>query len=248
MWGGTRDERKAWIKGLRDRGEDVTKALSAIPRPEGLRRWLVAPILAPMIERLSRGVLGWCNATAAGLRVMAFIDTGYVFGAGSIPRFIAREVKRGKLRHKRMPPGAYFRRTGKWTRNGTQLNRYESEAERRERLWRQKIERRKQRRERLRLLEEKRRAERRRRDRGPSAALLEATAAAPLEQLAGELRGRLPSRTPAAAPSSSSSTPRATPSTSWAVDVGRLMAQGRFDEAEQLTVDASWDDGRPPDK
>jgi hypothetical protein len=74
---------------------------------------------------------------------MAFVDTGYVYGARSIGRWIGREVRAGKLLHKRIPPGARFARTGRWTTNGTQCNRYPTEAERREQLWRQKIEKRK---------------------------------------------------------------------------------------------------------
>lgn len=152
----SRDQRRAFV------------AAYGLPRGgPGRARWLVAPILGPLIERLSRGELGWCNASAPALRVMAFVDTGHVYGERSIPRFIGRQVKAGKLRHKRIPPGSYFCRTKRWTRNGTQMNRYESEAERRERLWREKTARRKQRRDRARLFERDRqeRAQRERQSR-----------------------------------------------------------------------------------
>jgi hypothetical protein len=131
----SRDDRAAWVKA------------HGLPRLErsGSARWLVAPIVQPLIERLSRGAVGWCNASAPALRIMAFVDTGYLYGERSIPRFIHRDFKRGKLRHKRAAPGWYFARSKRWTRNGTQLNRYESEAERRERLWREKTAKRKER-------------------------------------------------------------------------------------------------------
>ena len=138
----TREQRRAYVD-----------AFGLPQREPGRARWLVAPIVGPLIERLSQGELGWSNATAPALRVMVFVDTGYIYGERSIPRFIGREVKSGKLRHKRIPPGSYFSRTKRWTRNGTQLNRYETEAERRERLWRAKVEKRQARRDRGRQLE-----------------------------------------------------------------------------------------------
>lgn len=172
----TRDDRQAWVK---------EHELDELERAPGKRRWLVAPIVGPLIERLSRGAIGWCNATAGALRIMAFVDTGYRYGAGSIQRFINREVERGRLRHKRIPSGAYFCRTKRWTANGTQLNRYELEAERRERLWREKTERRKQRAARARLRDdEARRAREGRRGARPTstpAHALERPPAEPLE-------------------------------------------------------------------
>jgi hypothetical protein len=105
---------------------------------------------------------------------MVWIDTGYRYGDSSIGRWVRLEHKRGHLRHERCAPGWRFHRTGMQTHNGTTLNRYPSEAERRESLWRAKIERRRQRRDRVRALqraaEDKRRAERdrrRRREVGP---------------------------------------------------------------------------------
>ena len=132
----TKPERAAYVK---DHG------LPTLDR-RGLRRRLVEPLARPLIERLSRGAVGWCHATAASLRRMLFEDHGYLFGERSIPRWIWRAVRRGQLLHKRIPPGARFHRTGRPTNNGTQLNRYEGEAERRERLWREKHEQRKRRR------------------------------------------------------------------------------------------------------
>jgi hypothetical protein len=163
----TRDERRAWVD---EHGLP--------PREPGSRRWLVAPIVRPLIERLSRGAIGWSNATTTSLRIMVFVDTGYVYGERSIARFIRREIARNRLRHKRIPPGAYFSKTGRWTRNGTQLNRYESEAERRKRLWEEKTERRKQRRERAHLSQDKARRERdQRRTRRPTSDALRLVAA-----------------------------------------------------------------------
>src|SRR5579863_9998572 len=130
----SRDERKAFVQA---HGGLVPQ------RPPGVARWLVGPVIAPMITRLSRGKLGWCNASEPSLQAMAFIDTGYVYGDRSIGRWIGREVRGKRLLHKRIPPGAYFRQTGRWTKNGTQLNRWPSEGERRERLWRARIEKRK---------------------------------------------------------------------------------------------------------
>lgn len=115
--------------------------------------WLVAPIVAPLIERLSRGPLGWCNATYGSLRIMAWVDTGYTFGDGSIPRWVRREYKRGKLRHVQCRPGWKFHRTGMQTTKGTTINRYPNEGERREALWRAKQLRREQRKKQRQALE-----------------------------------------------------------------------------------------------
>lgn len=139
----TRAERKAWVEITDETGKVV--AYRELPKRNGERRWLCAPFVGPLIARLSRGVLGWCNATAKALRYMLFIDTGYVYGERSIERFILREWRRGKIKHKAIPPGAYFTKTRHWTNNGTQINRYPSEGERRETLWRARNERRKQR-------------------------------------------------------------------------------------------------------
>ena len=106
-------------------------------------RWLVAPIVGPLIARLSRGKLGWCNSTECGLRAMAWVDTGHIYGQRSLGRWIARETKAKRLLHKRIPPGAYFKQTGRWSKKGTQLNRWPSDAERRASRGREKIERRK---------------------------------------------------------------------------------------------------------
>jgi hypothetical protein len=76
---------------------------------------------------------------------MAFVDTGYLYGARSIPRFIRREARAGHLRHKRMPPGTWWRKINRGAPNGGQINRYASEAERREALWRAKVAKRKER-------------------------------------------------------------------------------------------------------
>lgn len=105
--------------------------------------WLVAPVVGPLIDRLSRGKLGWCNATECALRVMAWVDTGHLYGKRSISRWILREWRAKRLRHKPIPAGARFGKTGYWSRNGTQLNRWPQEGERRERLWRARIDRRK---------------------------------------------------------------------------------------------------------
>lgn len=148
----TRDERKDWIEILDDKGKVV--GYRDLPKNSpGQKRWLCAPFVGALIARLSRGALGWCNATAKALRYMLFVNTGYVFGERSIGRWIVREWRRGKIKHKRCAPGWYFTKTRRWTNNGTQINRFPSEGERREALWRAKVERRKQRALRKKMLE-----------------------------------------------------------------------------------------------
>lgn len=143
----TREQRAAYLK--EHRGE--------VPEREaGAARWLVEPIVGPLIQRLSAGALGWSNATEKALRAMAWVDTGHVFGKRSIGRWIGRTHRAGRLLHKRMPPGTYFRATKRGARNGTQLNRWPTEAERRERLWRLKVEKRKARQAKSREREEQR--------------------------------------------------------------------------------------------
>jgi hypothetical protein len=139
----TKYERKAWVEVRDDRGKIV--AYRNLPKQDGERRWLCVRVVGPLIAKLSRWALGWCNASAKALRYMIFVDYGYVFGEGSIGRFTLREWRRGKLRHKQCRPGWYFAKTKQWTDNGTQINRYPSEAERRDSLWRAKVARRKQR-------------------------------------------------------------------------------------------------------
>lgn len=147
------------------------------PRPEGQAYWLLAPVLPPVIQRLQAGAVGWCNASSYGLACMLFVNLGHVFRPSSIGRWTLREWRRGKLQHDRAKPGWYFARSKRWTRNGTQLNRYEGEAERRERLWREKLAKQKARREaRTRQYEERR--ERRRLARAQVT-----VAAPPLEKL-----------------------------------------------------------------
>jgi hypothetical protein len=155
----TREQRKDWYEIKDETGKVV--GYRDLPKRDGERRWLCAPFVGPLIARLSRGALAWCNAAATTLRGMIFVDTGYVFGERSIPRWIRREHKRGKLKHKRIPPGAYFAKTRRWTQNGTQINRYPNEGERRETLWRARNERRKQRALRRKQLEQEKEERRR---------------------------------------------------------------------------------------
>lgn len=162
----SKEERAAWMRehghGAECEREDCRGCL--LPRREPRRAWLVAPIAGGLIARLSKGALGWCNATEGSLRIMIAIDTGYIYGPRSIGRWILREWRAGRLLHKRARPGWYFHRTKMGTNKGTQLNRWPNESERREKLWRSRNERRKQRRERVRQLqhaaEEKKRRER----------------------------------------------------------------------------------------
>lgn len=137
----TREARAAYVKAHRA----LPPAL--LESDERSRPWLVAPVLFPLVERLSRGAIGWCNATEASLRMMAWVDTGHLYGERSISRRLRVEQRRGRLFRKRLPPGAHFTKTNFTSRNGTTLNRFATEKERRERLWRERNEKRKARRE-----------------------------------------------------------------------------------------------------
>jgi hypothetical protein len=108
--------------------------------------WLVAEIIFPMIERNSRRALGYCNATEYTLRLWAWIDTGHLYGERSISRRLRVEHARGRLHREVIPRGGRFK-NGTESKRGTTANRFPSEKERRERLWREKHERRRQRRE-----------------------------------------------------------------------------------------------------
>jgi hypothetical protein len=166
----TRDERAAWVETETRAGRPPLP-----PREPGAARWLIEPIVRPIIERCSRGAVGWCYSTELGIRVMAFVNTGHVFGEGAVGRWILRQWRQGKLRHRRISPGAHVRGARRATRNGTQLNRYETEAERRERLWTEARERRKQRAAARRRKQEAA-AEARRRRRAPATAVLRPSA------------------------------------------------------------------------
>lgn len=134
----TYEERKAYVKAHR---RIPPALLGQRPRP-----WLVAPIVYPIIERNSRGKLGYCNATEKTLRIWAYEQTGHVYGERVISRRLRQAHRAGDIFRKRIPAGARFK-TGTWSRNGTTVNRFPSEAERRERLAREKHARRRQRRE-----------------------------------------------------------------------------------------------------
>ena len=128
-------------------------------REPGASRWLVGPIVEPLIERLAeRSPCGWCFATVEALRIMAYVDTGHVYGNRSIARWIRKRTRAGGMAHRRIMPGAHIRGVKRPTVNGTCLNRPPTEAERREARWRERLDRRRQRRERARRLEAERQA------------------------------------------------------------------------------------------
>ena len=107
--------------------------------------WLVAPVVFPIIERNSRGKLGWCNATEYTLRLWAYEQSGHVYGERSISRRLRQAKRDGHLYRKQIPAGGVFSKTGRGTKNGTTINRFPSEAERRARLAQAKHARRRQR-------------------------------------------------------------------------------------------------------
>jgi hypothetical protein len=133
----TREARQAY----KEKHGAIPPALLA----ERSRPWLVAPVLFPLVERLSRGKIGWCNASEYALRLMAWVDTGHVYGERSISRRLRVEAKRKLLHRERIPAGGRFHRTAQRTRNGTTINRFPTEKERREELARAKHARRQQR-------------------------------------------------------------------------------------------------------
>jgi hypothetical protein len=143
----TREERDAYVKAAREESKRTGVHVSEIP-PALLKArrtpWLVEPVIFPLVERLSRGKLGYCNATEPSLRIMAWVDTGHVYGERSISRRLRQEHKRGRLSRWQLPPGARFK-NGQVTRNGTTCNRFPNEAEKRERRWREKRAKQKQR-------------------------------------------------------------------------------------------------------
>lgn len=196
----TRDERQAWCD---------ANGIPRLERGQGARRELVAPVAAPLVRRLTEtSAIAFCYATAPSLRAMAFIDTGYLWGERSFPRWIKREVQRGRLEHWRMPPGTYWPKLKQGAPKGSQLNRFEGEAQRRERLHREKIARRAQR-----IAAKKRRAaDRAERTAGSRPRIADALPqtiavligrqedAVPLELAADRWRGLLAAATPAPAP------------------------------------------------
>lgn len=109
--------------------------------------WLAEPIIFPLVERLSRGELGYCNATEYSLRLMAWVDTGHVYGEHTIARLLRAAHDAGKLERKRIARGGRFR-NGEQTRGGTTSNRFWSAKERAERRWKEKLAKRAQRRQR----------------------------------------------------------------------------------------------------
>jgi hypothetical protein len=136
----TRQQREAWKQAHHCIPPELLRA-----RP-GRRARLVAPVVFPLVERLSKGKLGYCYATEHAMRIMAWVDSGHVYGERSISRRLRQEHRRGGLRRVVIPRG----RPAKWAphgHNGTTTNRFPSEGERRERLWRMKREKQKQRRE-----------------------------------------------------------------------------------------------------
>lgn len=146
--------RRAWVAEHREKG---LAPLECIPpefrtvgeggtRTERSTPWLTEPVLFPIIERNSRRELGFCNATENTLRLWAWEQTGHLYGSGSFGRRLRAEHARGKLERRRVPPGGRFK-NGQLTRSGTTTNRFPSEKERRQRLWREKQEKRRQRRE-----------------------------------------------------------------------------------------------------
>jgi hypothetical protein len=117
--------------------------------------WLVSEIIFPMVVRNSQRALGYCNATEYTLRLWAWIDTGHLYGERSISRRLRLEARRGRL-HRRIIPRDRPFKNGTRTRGGTTATWFPSERERRERLWREKIERRRRKQE----AKKRRRAER----------------------------------------------------------------------------------------
>lgn len=106
--------------------------------------WFAEPILFPLIKRLSRGALGYCNATEYSLRLMAWEDTGHTYGERTFSRRLRLEQARGRLERNVIPRGGHFK-NGRISFNGTTTNRFPSDKERRERQWREKMAKRRQR-------------------------------------------------------------------------------------------------------
>lgn len=127
----------------RDRGVELELPLSLeqIGRAHEARErttpWLAEPVIYPLVQRLSRGALGYCNATEYSLRLMAWVDTGHVYGEHTIGRLLRAGHAAGELQRKVIPRGARFK-NGEQTRGGTTTNQFPSERERRERLWKER--------------------------------------------------------------------------------------------------------------
>jgi hypothetical protein len=127
--------------------EDHERDVVVPPRPAGLRRRLIWPMLEPIIRSLSRET-GRCFARAIKLRALIFEDHGYPCGERSVQRAIARETRKGTIRHRWIRPNRIYARGRKPTGAGTQWNWFPSEAELRAKRFDDKMRKRKNRAER----------------------------------------------------------------------------------------------------
>lgn len=147
-------------------------------REPGERRKPMDRALLAIIEERSKNATGKCFANAETLRRIMWHRYGLKVHANSVRRRTRELAAKGTIGHKWIRPNRQHCRKGNvrsWTVNGTQWNWLPSEAEKREALWRAKMEKRKQRqmawkRRQLDDQERKRQERERRRRRAPERA------------------------------------------------------------------------------